>query len=90
MDSTGSLISHFLIFIGYAEIEDYVGEHTEGELAVFSRDAIETKQTHFVPSDWHMFRQFADGPETDVFYEAELVQDDGYHLNYFRIERWRD
>ncbi|MGY5874473.1 MAG: NUDIX domain-containing protein [Candidatus Thorarchaeota archaeon] len=84
LDSSGSLLSYFLIFVGYAEIEDYIGDHAEGELAVFSRDDIETKITQFVPSDWYMFRQFVDGPETDTLYEVELVQDDGYHLNYFR------
>jgi 8-oxo-dGTP pyrophosphatase MutT (NUDIX family) len=79
----GTLSAHFLIFVNYGEISSYVENHREGTLHPFSEKEIASLESQFLPSDFQMFRCFRDsgGP---TLYEAELLQDDGYHLVYYR------
>ena len=80
----GQLSSHFLIFIGHAEINDFHESHREGELALFSGDEVVMHQEEFLPSDWHMFNCFRN-PAASTHYEAELEHENGkYRLNYYR------
>jgi ADP-ribose pyrophosphatase YjhB (NUDIX family) len=81
----GTLLTQFLIFVGYGEIDSYRESHREGELAIFSMEEIGSRRSEFLPSDWFMFdcfREASDGPNQ---FEAELVHDKGrYTLNYYR------
>ena len=83
IEGDGSLSAHFLIFVSYGEINSFIENHREGTLALFKEEEILSLESDFLPSDYHMFRCFRDrnGP---ILYEAELLHDDGYHLNYFR------
>jgi len=84
VDTKDNLIAHFLIYVGYAEIGFFKGSHREGELALFTYDEIGDRSDQFLPSDLEMFSQFHKLPLEHIFFEAELVSDDGYHLKYFR------
>ncbi|MHA1772176.1 MAG: NUDIX domain-containing protein [Candidatus Thorarchaeota archaeon] len=85
IDETGSLLRHFMIFVGHAIIDDFQSEHREGNLALFDIDEIHQKQSHFLPSDWYMFDSFLQ-PTKCGLYEAELVhRHGGYYLNYYRV-----
>lgn len=82
--SDGRLSSHFLIFIGHAEIDSFQESHREGELALFSSEEVVTRREEFLPSDWHMFECFITAPAS-THYEAELAHESGqYRLNYYR------
>lgn len=84
VQSDGQLSSHFLIFIGHAEIDDFQEFHREGELELFSNDEVAARREEFLPSDWHMFGCFKDGVAS-THYEAELEHENGqYRLNYYR------
>ncbi|MFW9788485.1 MAG: NUDIX domain-containing protein [Candidatus Thorarchaeota archaeon] len=84
VESDESLSSHFLIFVGYAEIASFTKNHREGDLALFTEDEIESAKGRFLPSDFEMFHCFQNEPSLTP-YEAELKHDeDGYHLIYYR------
>jgi ADP-ribose pyrophosphatase YjhB (NUDIX family) len=81
----GTLLTHFLIFVGFGEIDSYRESHREGELALFSMEDIDTYRSEFLPSDWFMFDCFRETGDESNQYEAELVHDNGrYTLNYYR------
>ena len=85
IESDGSLSAHFLIFVGHAEIPNYVESHREGELALFSLSDIESTRERFLPSDYRMFHSFLKTGDSPTLYEAELLRNDkGYHLVYYR------
>ncbi|MCF2136044.1 MAG: NUDIX domain-containing protein [Candidatus Thorarchaeota archaeon] len=85
IDETGSLLRHFMIFVGHARIDEFRSEHREGHLALFELDEIRQKRSHFLPSDWYMFDSFLQ-PAKCGLYEAELVHRHGvYDLNYYRV-----
>jgi len=80
---TGDLLSHFLIFVGTARIDRYEPSHREGELSLFTKGDIRSGKHPFLPSDRLMFECFErQGGKLGV-YEAEMVQDNGYRLNYY-------
>jgi ADP-ribose pyrophosphatase YjhB (NUDIX family) len=83
IEPDGVLSAYFLIFVGYGEIPSFVENHREGTLALFTVDEIASLEPEFLPSDYHMFRCFRESGGPTLF-EAELLHDDGYHLNYFR------
>jgi len=79
------LSTHFLIFVGHAEIDDFEDNHREGDLKLFTVDEILAKDANFLPSDWHMFQSFNIAAGWSGMYEAELLHDGArYHLNYYR------
>ena len=84
LNSDSELLSQFLIFIGYAKITSFSRDNREGELSLFTLDDINTQAVNFLPSDLKMFTSFQKLPLEHIFYEAELIHDDGYHLSYFR------
>lgn len=84
IDKDSTLLSQFLIFVGYAEIESFSSENREGNLSLFTLDEIESHSQEFLPSDLNMFACFHELPLEHIFYEAELLYDGMYHLNYFR------
>ena len=79
----GTLSAHFLIFVNYAEISSYIENHREGTLSLFSENEIPSLEPDFLPSDFQMFKCFRESG-CPTLYEAELLQDDGYHLIYYR------
>jgi len=83
--SNQELSAHFLIFVGYAEIDNFKDSHREGDLKLFTLDEIIGKDVDFLPSDWHMFQSFNAASGCSGMYEAELLHDGAqYHLNYYR------
>ncbi len=84
VDSSGTLIAHFHIYVGYAEIDSFSSYSREGMLALFSEDEISAQSDVFLPSDLRMFSEFLHPTSVNIFHEAELVRDDGYHLTYYR------
>ena len=79
------LRKHFLIFVGFANINEFQSNHREGELRLFSNEDIINLQDQFLPSDWHMFHAFQTPEGHTSMYEAELVyQNNKYELTYFR------
>jgi ADP-ribose pyrophosphatase YjhB (NUDIX family) len=83
--SDGTLLTHFLIFVGYGEIDSYSELHREGELSLFSMEEIDKHRSEFLPSDWFMFDSFREASDGSNQYEAELVHENGrYTLNYYR------
>ncbi len=83
--SDGSLVNHFLIFIGHGEIDSYRESHREGELALFTLEEINIRGSEFLPSDRFMFDCFREASDMLNVYEAELEHDHGnYTLNYYR------
>lgn len=83
VEPDGSLSAHFLIFVNYGEISSFTENHREGILALFTEAEIPSLESVFLPSDFQMFRCFKEsgGP---ALYEAELLHQDGYRLNYYR------
>lgn len=85
VDEAGTLLAHFLIFVGYAELEKYESDNREGELAAFAAEDVEESVAPFLPSDLYMFKSFVSPLNHDVMYEAELVRHrSGYRLTYYR------
>jgi hypothetical protein len=85
VETDGSLSSHFLIFVSYAEIQTFSENHREGDLALFTEDELEAAKEQFLPSDYQMFKCFKERGSIPITYEAELLHDDaGYHLIYYR------
>lgn len=85
VDSDGNLLSQFLIFIGHAKIDEFIQNHREGDLALFSKEEIHAKKNQFLPSDYEMFQRFLNKITNDSVHEVELLQDDkGYQLVYYR------
>jgi len=83
--SNQELSAHFLIFVSYAEIEDFKDNHREGNLKLFTLDEIIGNDVDFLPSDWHMFQSFNITGGWSGVYEAELLHDGArYHLKYYR------
>ncbi len=83
--SDGALLTHFLIFVGYGEIDSYLESHREGELFLFSMEEIDAHRSEFLPSDWFMFDSFRETSDESNQYETELEHDNGrYTLNYYR------
>jgi ADP-ribose pyrophosphatase YjhB (NUDIX family) len=85
---TGSLISHFLIFVGRARIDEYHPHNREGDLSLFTKDDINSGRYPFLPSDRRMFDCFQGQASLPEIHEAEMVQDNGYHLTYYRKSEW--
>lgn len=86
VDSNGTLSAHFLIFVGYAIIDDFRMNHREGDLSLFTLDEIETNRSQFLPSDFEMFKQFLKKSRGPQMHEAELLHDGKeYHLVYYRM-----
>lgn len=81
---TGSLLSHFLIFVGRASIDEYQPHNREGDLSLFTKDDIDSGRYPFLPSDRHMFDCFVGRESSSEIHEAEMVQDNGYSLTYYR------
>jgi len=85
VDADGILLTQFLIFVGYATINEYTQTHREGNLALFSLDEIQEKKDQFLPSDYEMFQRFMNKIGKPLLHEVELLHDDkGYHLVYYR------
>ena len=85
VDADGTLLSQFLIFVGYAVINEYIQTHREGSLALFSLDEIQENRDQFLPSDYEMFQRFRSKIDEPSVHEVELLYDDkGYHLVYYR------
>ena len=79
------LSKHFLIFVGFANINEFKTNHREGELRLFSTEDIIDQKNEFLPSDWHMFHAFETLDGQTSMYEAELVYlNNKYQLTYFR------
>jgi ADP-ribose pyrophosphatase YjhB (NUDIX family) len=86
MDADNHLQAHFLIFVGFAEIDEFQRNNREGDLGVFSIDEIRQSKDEFLPSDWYMFKSFETERTKGAAYEAELVHDEsGYRLTYYRM-----
>ncbi len=86
IDQDNNLLSHFLIFIGRASINDFSENNREGTLALFSLGEIYAKKLQFLPSDYEMFNRFLKVGDTTNLHEAELKRDEkGYHLVYYRV-----
>ncbi len=49
VETDGSLSSHFLIFVSYAEIQSFSENHREGDLALFTEDELEATKEQFLP-----------------------------------------
>jgi 8-oxo-dGTP pyrophosphatase MutT (NUDIX family) len=85
VDSNEDLSAHFLIFVGRAEIPDFVGSNREGDLALFTVEEIESQREWFLPSDYMMFSYFNKDTSLGRMCEAELLRDEkGYQLRYYR------
>lgn len=85
INGEGTLTAHFLIFVGSAEIDDYKENHREGDLALFTRDEIQSRKSEFLPSDLRMFENFEGSRTISGIHEAELVYDGlSYTLSYYR------
>jgi len=85
IEPDGSLSSHFLIFVSYAEIPSFQETHREGNLALFSLSDIQSLKEQFLPSDYQMFMCFKEAESTGSSYEAELLHNTtGYQLVYYR------
>jgi len=85
VDGDGTLIAHFLIFVGFAIIDDFQMNNREGDLSLFTIDEIESDCSQFLPSDFEMFKRFQKKSEGPQMHEAELLHDEnGYHLVYYR------
>jgi 8-oxo-dGTP diphosphatase len=85
VDVDNNLLSHFLIFVGYATIDGFSENHREGDLRLFSMNEIEKMKDQFLPSDYEMFHRFLKPSTQSVVHEVELLYDDkGYHLVYYR------
>ena len=83
--SNQELSDHFLIFVSYAEIDDFKDNHREGNLKLFTLDEIIGNDADFLPSDLQMFQSFNVAGGRSGVYEAELLHDGArYHLNYYR------
>ncbi len=87
VDANGSLLSHFLIFVGFAEVDRYEPKSIEGDLSLFNEEQIEQERDVFLPSDLCMFRHFKSKTKCATLCEAEMVRDNGYRLVYFRESR---
>jgi ADP-ribose pyrophosphatase YjhB (NUDIX family) len=86
VDSNGALSAHFLIFVGYATIDDFRKNHREGDLSLFTNEEIEARSSHFLPSDLEMFKRFREKSGGPQMHEAELLHDGKeYHLVYYRM-----
>jgi hypothetical protein len=81
---TGTLISHFLIFVSRARIHEYQPHNREGDLSLFNKDDIKSDRFPFLPSDRRMFDCFENQTSLPTIYEVEMVEDNGYHLTYYR------
>ncbi|RDE11178.1 MAG: hypothetical protein C4K47_10435 [Candidatus Thorarchaeota archaeon] len=81
---TGELLSHFLIFVSRARIDEYQPHHREGDLSLFGKDDIESERYRFLPSDRRMFECFEVQCSSAGVYEVEMVQENGYRLSYYR------
>ncbi|UCE09828.1 MAG: NUDIX domain-containing protein [Candidatus Thorarchaeota archaeon] len=85
VDENGSLLAHFLIHLGMAEIGAFSKNHREGELALFKAQEVHKKQESFLPSDWYMFNSCLQMDDDFAMFEAELLRTStGYHLVYYR------
>ena len=85
VDSSGNLLSQFLIFVGHASIKHFTQNHREGNLALFTMDEIEKEKEHILPSDYEMFHRFLKESKKSTVHEVELLHDDkGYSLVYYR------
>jgi 8-oxo-dGTP pyrophosphatase MutT (NUDIX family) len=85
VDIDNALLSHFLIFVGYATINGFSQNHREGDLGLFSITDIEERKDEFLPSDYEMFHRFLKPISNSVMHEVELLYDDKrYHLVYYR------
>jgi ADP-ribose pyrophosphatase YjhB (NUDIX family) len=86
LDSSGLLSGHFLMFLGSAKIGDFKDANREGDLAIFTMDAVQEQSSDFLPSDLEMFQRFAEYEDRAIeYHEAELVFTGyGYDLNYYR------
>ncbi|MHA1960162.1 MAG: NUDIX domain-containing protein [Candidatus Thorarchaeota archaeon] len=85
VDEEGSLLAHFLIHLGMAEIPSFSKNHREGELALFEKQEVHNMREVFLPSDWQMFSSCLEMTEGPAMFEAELLRDSaGYHLVYYR------
>jgi len=85
VNSNGALTAHFLIFVGFAVINDFRTNHREGDLSLFTCAEIESKCSQFLPSDYEMFKWFREKSKGPQMHEAELLHDEkGYHLIYYR------
>ncbi|TXT57651.1 MAG: hypothetical protein BAJATHORv1_10354 [Candidatus Thorarchaeota archaeon] len=81
----GSLLAHFLIFVGFARLFDFKASHREGELRLFDESEISSLKDTFLPSDVRMFESFKSASQESNLFEAELVYDGSrYLLNYYR------
>ena len=82
----GEIVAHFFIFVGCASIETFNEHHSEGDLALFSKDDLIAIKQEVLPSDFEMFSRFVDSAADSISYhEAELIQDNGtYTLSYYR------
>jgi ADP-ribose pyrophosphatase YjhB (NUDIX family) len=94
IDASGNLLAHFLIFVGSASISDFMRNHREGELSLFTLEEIDKISVDFLPSDLEMFKRFRIKRSGPQMHEAELLHDGTkYHLIYYRTEydeNWRD
>ncbi|TFG14049.1 NUDIX domain-containing protein [Candidatus Thorarchaeota archaeon] len=86
IDTYGLLSGHFLMFLGSAKILDFKDSNREGDLAVFTMDAVRENSAAFLPSDLEMFQRFVSHEDKAIeYHEAELVYTGGgYDLNYYR------
>ncbi len=86
IDASGRLSGHFLMFLGSAKVLDFKDTNREGDLAIFTREAVQEQSAEFLPSDLEMFQRFAVYEDKAIeYHEAELVfTGDGYDLNYYR------
>jgi ADP-ribose pyrophosphatase YjhB (NUDIX family) len=85
VDEDGTLLAHFLIHLGIAEIDSFSKNHHEGELALFEKQEVHDMKEAFLPSDWHMFNSCLEAAGAFTMFEAELLRDsNGYHLVYYR------
>ena len=85
VDKENHLKAHFLIFVGKAEVIDFVPEHIEGRLKAFSKEDIHRNKEEFIPSDWYMFKSFESDTNSGMMYDAELrLVDNRYNLIYYR------
>lgn len=86
IDADNTLLSHFLIFVGHALIDNFSEHHREGDLKLFSLEEIVTLKNQFLPSDYEMFHRFLSEGKNHNVHEVELLRDDkGYHLVYYRV-----
>lgn len=85
VDTDGNLISQFFIFVGHATIPNFIQNNREGNLDLFTLEAIDNNKSVVLPSDFEMFHRFLKMPERTIVHEVELLRDDkGYRLVYYR------